>query len=123
MEAEPVFDPSANSEANDSREYQLRGYALYTTGDYSQAQTEFEKAVSLDPNDIEAVYGLGLTLKMQGRLEESSDTFQKVLSLLQDGYVKDSTRAKMLERLTKGHLNIMTIGDWNLEKEIWKRIN
>lgn len=123
MEAEPVFDPSANPEANDSREYQLRGYALYTTGDYSQAQTEFEKAVSLDPNDIEAVYGLGLTLKMQGRLEESSDTFQKVLSLLQDGYVKDSTRAKMLERLTKGHLNIMTIGDWNLEKEIWKRIN
>jgi tetratricopeptide (TPR) repeat protein len=121
MGAEPVIDPSAIPDPGNSQEYQLRGYAFYTTGDYPRAQTDFEKAVTLDPSDVEALYGLGLTLKMQGKLEESTNAFQKVLNLLQNGSVEDPTRAKMLERLTKGHLNIITIGDWNLEKEIWKR--
>jgi tetratricopeptide (TPR) repeat protein len=121
MGTEPVIDPSAIQEPSSSRELQLRGYALYTKGDFPQAQTNFEKAVSLDPKDVEALYGLGLTLKVQTRLDESAVAFRKVLDLLRDGSVEDSTRAKMLERLTKGHLNIMTQGDWNLEKEIWKR--
>jgi tetratricopeptide (TPR) repeat protein len=121
MEGEPVIDPSAIPEPGSSREFQLRGYSFFTAGDYPQAEGDFEKAVSLDPNDLEALYGLGLTLKMQGRLEESSNAFRKVLGLLKEGSIKDRTRAQMLERLTKGHLNIMAIGDWNLEKEIWKR--
>ena len=28
----------------------------------------------------------------------------------------------MLRRLALGHVNEMTQGDWNLEKEIWKHI-
>lgn len=121
MEEKPVIDPSGISESENSRDHQLRGYALYTTGDYDGARVDFESAVSLDPNDVEALYGLGLTRKMQGDLDGSADSFNQVLELLRAGAVKDTTRAKMLERLTKGHLNIMNVGDWNLEKEIWKR--
>jgi tetratricopeptide (TPR) repeat protein len=121
MESKPVIDPSAIPEPSSSKEYQLRGYAYYTAGDFSQAVMDFEKAISLDSDDVEAQYGLALTLKMQDRVEESANAFRRVLDLLQAGAVEDPTRAKMLERLTKGHMNIMTIGDWNLEKEIWKR--
>ena len=121
MEDKPVIDPSALSEPGSSREFQLRAYALYTKGDYKGAVSDFDNALSLDANDVEALYGLALSYKMLGSREESTKAFQKVLDLLAGGSVKNATRAKMLERLTKGHLNFMSIGDWNLEKEIWKR--
>jgi tetratricopeptide (TPR) repeat protein len=122
MESEPVTDLSAITEPTNSREFQLRGYAFYTKGEYRDARADFEWAISLDPKDLEALYGLGLTYKMEGNLEESANAFRKVLDLLKEGTVEEPTRAKMLERLTKGHLNNMTKGDWDLEKEIWKRI-
>jgi hypothetical protein len=70
---------------------------------------------------VESVYALGLAYKVQGRLQEGVDAFQKALDLIRSGVVENSTRAEMLGRLAKGQLNIMTTGDWNLEKEIWKR--
>lgn len=121
MDDKPVIDPSAISEPSSARELRLRGYAQYTKGDYKASQEDFEKAISIDANDVEAVYGLGLACKQLGDLKESEKAFQQVLDLLRAGSVENLTRAKMLERLAKGHVNMITLGDWNLEKEIWKR--
>jgi tetratricopeptide (TPR) repeat protein len=90
-------------------------------GDFQSAQKDFEEALVIAPNDVEAIYGLGLSYRIQGNMEKGANAFRKVLDLLGAGSVEDPTRTKMLERLAKGHLNMITKGDWDLEKEIWKR--
>jgi tetratricopeptide (TPR) repeat protein len=121
MENNSGSDPSARPEPDSARELRLRGYAFYTKGDFTSAQKDFEEALLITPNDVEATYGLGLSFRMQGNMEKGASAFRQVLDLLNAGSVEDPTRAKMLERLAKGHLNMITKGDWDLEKEIWKR--
>jgi tetratricopeptide (TPR) repeat protein len=121
VEDQPLQEPDAIPQPKTAGEYQLRGYAYYAKGDFAAAQADFQEAVALAPTDVESVYALGLAYKVQGRAQEGARAFQKVLDLIHSGAVEDSTRAEMLGRLAKGHLNMMTIGDWNLEKEIWKR--
>jgi tetratricopeptide (TPR) repeat protein len=121
MEINSGSDPSVQTEPDSARELRLRGYAFYAKGDFPSAQKDFEVVLGIDPNDVEAIYGLGLSYKMQGNMEEGAKAFRKVLDLLGAGSVEDPTRTKMLERLAKGHLNMITKGDWDLEKEIWKR--
>jgi tetratricopeptide (TPR) repeat protein len=121
VEDQPLLEPDAIPHPKTADEYQLRGYAYYAKGDYAAAQADFQQAVALAPTDVESVYALGLAYKLLGRLQEGVDAFQKALDLIHSGVVEDATRAEMLGRLAKGHLNIMTSGDWNLEKEIWKR--
>jgi tetratricopeptide (TPR) repeat protein len=121
MENNSGGDPSARLEPDSARELRLRGYAFYTKGDFESAQKDFEEALVIAPNDVEAIYGLGLSYRIQGNLEKGANAFRKVLDLLGAGSVEDPTRTKMLERLAKGHLNMITKGEWDLEKEIWKR--
>ena len=121
MVANPQSEPGDFQESQTGEEYHLRGYAAYATGDYPAAQVDFQKALAFNPRDVEALYALGLVWKVQGRVEESVNAFKQSLELIQSGVVENKIRAEMLSRLAKGHLNVMTIGDWNLEKEIWKR--
>jgi tetratricopeptide (TPR) repeat protein len=121
MEINSGSDPSVRPEPDSARKLRLRGYAFYTKGDFESAQKDFEEALVIAPNDVEAIYGLGLSYRIQGNLEKSANAFRKVLDLLGAGSVEDPTRTKMLERLAKGHLNMITKGEWDLEKEIWKR--
>ena len=121
MEEKPLLEPDVIPQPTNAGEYQLRGYAFYAKGDFPAAQADFQQAVALDSTDVEAVYALGLAYKVQGRVEEGANAFRQALDLIHSGVVEDSTRAEMLSRLAKGHLNMITTGDWNLEKEIWKR--
>lgn len=121
MVASPQSEPGDIQEPQSGEEYRLSGYAAYAIGDYPAAQEKFLQALAINPRDFEALYALGLVWKVQGRVEESVHAFQQALALIQSGVVENRVRAEMLTRLAKGHLNIMTIGDWNLEKEIWKR--
>ena len=74
----------------------------------------------MKPNSINAYYGLGLILKVQGRKQESIDAFNKVIELLETDPIEEQARSEMLRRLSKAHINQMTTGDWGLDGEIWK---
>jgi Tfp pilus assembly protein PilF len=47
----------------------------------AEAQTEFEKAIELDPSYAEALTNLGVTLAQQGKWEEAIASYRKAISL------------------------------------------
>jgi tetratricopeptide (TPR) repeat protein len=104
-------------------DFTRQGWVLHSEGKQDAAETSFRQAVSIDPKSIEAYYGLGLVLKAEDRRQDAVQAFQQVLSLLEDGVVADPSRHAMLRRLSMGHINQLKEGDWNLEKEIWKKRN
>lgn len=53
-------------------------------GDYPQAREEFERALALDPEDRDALLGLGGVLRELGALDESITVLQQLLSLNQE---------------------------------------
>jgi tetratricopeptide (TPR) repeat protein len=117
-----AVDPNEIPQPQSSMEYLRRGYAFYARSLFPEAEDDFRKAIELDPEAVDAVYALGMALKAHGRHEESIQVFKQVLSLLNAGAVADRVRADMLRRLAVGHINFITSGDWNLEKEIWQKV-
>ncbi len=100
-------------------EYVNIGWEQKSGGKLDDAEASFRKAISLEPSSVEAYFGLALILKIQDRRQESIKSFEKVIELIDKDY-QDKVRGQMLKRLSKGHINQLSSGDWNLEKEIWK---
>jgi len=112
-----------SAQAKTVDDYTRQGWALHTEGKQDAAENSFRQAISMEPKSIEGYYGLGLVLKAEDRRQDALQAFQQVISLLEDGAVSDPSRHAMLRRLSKGHINQLKEGDWNLEKEIWKKRN
>ena len=103
-------------------DYYRDGWTLHSSKkDENAAEENFRQAIALNPKSVDAYYGLGLVLKAQDRHPEAILAFQKVVDLLEANTVEDRSRTQMLRRLSIGHMNHMKTGDWDLEKEIWKR--
>jgi hypothetical protein len=66
---------------------------------------------------------LGLVLKAQGKREEAVTSFRDTIGLIEAGKIEEKARKEIMHRLANGHFNQLTIGDWNLEKEIWQHIS
>ena len=115
-------DPNTMPEPHDVEGYRRRGWAFHSRGLNDQAEADFRRAISIDPEDVDATYVLGLVLKAQGRKDEAIVSFQKAVDLIQAGKVENRDRREMLRRLALGHINEIKDGDWNLEKEIWQRV-
>ena len=115
-------DPQEMPEPQNSAEYLRRGYAYYARGRFPEALADFQRSIALDPDSVDAMYGLGMAQKASKLHDESVKSFQQVLTLLNAGAVADRIRADMLRRLALGHINEITSGDWNLEKEIWRHV-
>lgn len=91
--------------------------------DETKAEQSFRDALSINPESIDAYYGLGLVLKAQSRREESTDAFKKVIELIEAHPTEEQARGEMMRRLSMAHINQMESGDWGLEGEIWKHSN
>ncbi|HLE14293.1 MAG TPA: hypothetical protein VI776_06060 [Anaerolineales bacterium] len=115
-------DPNTMPEPHDVEGYRRRGWAFHSRDLDDQAEADFRRAISIDPEDVDATYVLGLVLKAQGRKDEAIVSFQKAVDLIQAGKVENRDRREMLRRLALGHINEIKDGDWNLEKEIWQRV-
>lgn len=89
--------------------------------EYASAEQNFRKALAMNPRLVDALYGLGLTLKALGRPQESIQEFQKVVDLVDSGVLEDATRSAIVRRLSIGHINRLRTGNWDLEKELWQR--
>jgi tetratricopeptide (TPR) repeat protein len=118
----PPVDPTAMEQPADPAAYLRRGYAFYGTSEYEKANEDFRQTLDLDPTSVDAVYGLGMSLKALGNKTESVAAFTKVIGLIDREIISDKSRARILRRLALGHINEINTGDWNLEAEIWQRI-
>lgn len=97
-----------------------KGWELKSSGRLDEAEASFREAIVKEPKSVEGYFGLALTLKFQDRHQESIKNFEKVIELIDESF-EDKVRGQMLKRLSKGHINQLSTGDWDLEKEIWKR--
>lgn len=100
-------------------EFLQRGWAYLGTNELDKAVEDLRKALDLDSNNADAYFVLGLVYKQMNRKDDAIAAFTKVLEMA-DNAPNESSK-QMLKRLTKGHINQLNLGDWNLEKEIWKR--
>ncbi len=122
VETPPPVDPASMEQPTDAAAYLRRGYAYLGIGQYPQAAEDFRKALELDPASVDSVYALGMSLKADGKKEEATTAFLKAIALLDEGAVKDKSRARILRRLALGHVNEIATGNWNLEAEIWQHV-
>jgi tetratricopeptide (TPR) repeat protein len=115
------LNPEEIAEPNTAKEFLNRGMVFYARKQYSEAESDMLKAISLDRNYIDAHYSLGMIHKAQDKKEEATQAFQQTLKLLDQEKNEKNSTIDMLKRLAKGHINEITLGDWDLEKEVWKR--
>jgi tetratricopeptide (TPR) repeat protein len=115
-------DPVSMEQPASAAEYQRRGMAYYARKQFDAAEADLKKAISLDGNHIDSFYSLGMVFKAQDRKDEAVEAFKQVLALLAASSDAGKANNDMLRRLALGHINEITQGDWNLEKEIWKHI-
>jgi len=97
-----------------------QGWADHGRSNETSAEEEFLQAIQLSPALLDAYFGLGLALKAQKREKEAIQVFEKLLHLVDLDVSSEKGRLQMLRRLILGHINMLSSGDWNLEKEIWK---
>lgn len=100
-----------------ANDYYNRGYAYYARGNFEKAEADFQKALQMGANPAEIYYAMGLAVKNDGRMGEAVEQFEKALEHLQEGAVEDDTRARMLIRLARGHINHIEKGDWDIYSE------
>jgi tetratricopeptide (TPR) repeat protein len=117
--AEPIPDPTT-LKANTPADYAKRGWLYFSRQNFDLAIQDFRHILSVDANDIDAWYGLGLAQKSAKDTPKALEAFEKVLNLIV--ILDDSQRASILSRLAKGQINQIKTGDWNLEKEVWKSV-
>jgi tetratricopeptide (TPR) repeat protein len=116
------IDPSKMGEPKIVDEFQRRGMAYYARELYNAAEDDLKKAVLLDESNVDAYYSLGMVLKALSRKDEAVEAFTQVINLVGVKTDFNKTKNDMLRRLALGHINQINTGDWNLEKEIWQRI-
>jgi len=115
---------STDIKVTDSNDDLIRqGWTFHARGEEEAAEKSFREAVSADPKNVEALYGLAMVLKSQGRRKDTIEVFNQVLELLENQEGIQSVRSTLLRRLVKAHINQIQTGNWNLESEIWQRKN
>ena len=116
------LDPNEIPEPTDLAGYIRRGWAYHSRAQNDRAEQDFRRALALAPDTVDTQYALGLVLKAQGRKSEAIEAFKKAVELLEAGKMEDHSTTEMLHRLSMGHINELSLGDWNLEEQIWHRI-
>ncbi len=88
------------------------GWEYYGEGNWAEAVKEFSQAVSLDANLVDAHYGLAMAHKGAGDKLQAVAAFDKAVAL--SAGLEDQSRARVLARLAKGHINQLQSGNWDL---------
>lgn len=118
-EAEAVIAPEEFPEPTDYDSFMRRGWAFHSRGNQERAESDFRRALSYSPESVDANFALGLVFKSQGMKDEAVASFNKAMDLIESGKINDDARHEMMRRLTLGHINELSSGDWNLEAQIW----
>jgi len=116
-----AIDPSSISEPTTVDDYQRRGMAYYARKQFPEAVADLKKAITLDAKSIDSFYSLGMVYKAMDKGNDAVSAFKQVVNLITERSDASTVKNDMLRKLALGHINEITNGDWNLEKEIWKR--
>ncbi len=87
-----------------------RAWRSHSVGRDDTAIEEFRKLVAAAPDDIDALYGLGMALRSAGQGQEAREIFNKVLALLSNQEAStddDANRLQMLRRMTQQQLSLI----------------
>jgi tetratricopeptide (TPR) repeat protein len=114
-----VPDPAA-MKVETAADYMERGWLYYSHKKFDLAITDFLYVLKTDPDNVDTLYGLGLTQKASGASPQALATFEQVLKLVPN--ISEHQKASVLSRLVKGHINQIKTGNWNLEKEVWNYV-
>ena len=74
------FTEHLNDFPSDARAYQGRAFAHFQLKNWSAANSDFSKAMALDPDDPENWIGHGMSLAIEDKIYEAIDAFQTLLS-------------------------------------------
>ena len=116
------YDPASMAQPLDAFAFTCRGSAYYARKEYEFAVIDLEKAIAIDNSNIDSFYILGMVYKATQEKEKATSAFKRVLELIKAQLETNKIRSAMVRRLALAHINVITQGDWNLEKEIWQRI-
>ncbi|MFV0618198.1 MAG: tetratricopeptide repeat protein [Megasphaera sp.] len=81
--AQDVQAPSAPAIQADSQAYSDEGLKKYQAGDYAGALNDFDKALSLDANNYQALSNKGVTLAMRGNSTGSKNDVTQGIELIE----------------------------------------
>ncbi len=87
-----------------------RAWRSHLVGRDDTAIEEFRKLVAAAPDDIDALYGLGMALRSAGQGREARETFDKVLELLskqEASGADDANRIQMLRRMVQQQITLI----------------
>jgi tetratricopeptide (TPR) repeat protein len=96
-------------------DFYQRGWQYYSREEHNLAIGDFNKALFFTPDHPDILYALGLTLQAAEQNEEAIKAFQRTLSSLEN--LEDKTRASMLSRMARGHINRIRTGEWDIDSE------
>ena len=65
--------------SNEAKLYYNQGVDLYKTGQFEQAATSFQKAISIDANYIDAYYNLGVVLEQMNDKAGALNVFKQII--------------------------------------------
>jgi tetratricopeptide (TPR) repeat protein len=94
--------------AFDSISLNISGDKFYNHGDLPEAVREYEKALILDPNNINALNSLGVCYANLGQLEEAVQSFHRVLALSPEDFMASLNLGFALTRLGRNEEAIRT---------------
>ena len=118
-EDEAGVDPTKGKEPTDYEGFMRRGWVFHSSGEQEKAESDFRRAISYSPESVDANFALGLVMKAQDNKEGAIELFNKCMELIEQGKIEEHDQSEMMRRLTLGHINELTTGDWNLEDQIW----
>ncbi len=99
----PENSSSINSnkfEVQPAEIYIQSGWKAYVAKDIPLALSNFQQAVQLDQRVIDGHYGLGLTLKLEGKIPEALNEFNVALDLAQnESSIINSSKRTILRQL------------------------
>jgi tetratricopeptide (TPR) repeat protein len=94
-----------------AEDYVRQAWISHVQGDHSKADVDFNQAIKLDPNSVEAYYGWGLSQKLQGKTDPAMTAFKKVVELVNSNAMStDRARGTMLRQLANWHIHTIETG-------------
>ena len=69
------IDPTSMTEPTTTEDFLKRGMAFYARKQYDEAESDLKKSISLDSNNLDAYYSLGMVQKALGHKEDAIGSF------------------------------------------------
>ncbi len=86
------------------------GNELYSTGQAEQAASQFQRALSLKPGDLEAGFRLGDSLAAAGRFDDAIAAYQQCLTA-HPKYLSENARFEDLHRTNDNGVLLYAVGE------------